>query len=440
MKCSQCNRENNLKDRTANRGRCLSCNHPFAFEPTAMKDVRITDSFFMKAIVDLSANHTLFFTSKQFLHFLNNRHKYKRFNWTESISFYIFFSFLATFLLGGFLSRFTHNVNATMVSVLIAINFLCTWILFEGSNDPSSIRQTRRSRAISLQLLSVIFLLAGGYLSISEKSGIGYVLTPLISGLVFMLGIVQKRHVANSSDSLSITPAQIIDWLNLWVRSNGHVAKLLPKPEIALPAAVENRGQNPDVTDYSFDRLVVCNSTEITQMLIANNFHFENNCAILSSTGYPAAVFDTVLQMLRRNPDLRVYAFHDASPDGVSLIHQLKTDPIWFAQSSATVIDLGLLPRQVIKNSRNLFIHRTTVSASVAMNLNPVIRQNLTTAELAWLDKGNYVELESFTPQKLIQILNMGISNSRELDTSDAGGVIWLGDNSNNVYAVESFG
>jgi hypothetical protein len=73
--------------------------------------------------------------------------------------------------------------------------------------------------------------------------------------------------------------------------------------------------------------------------------------------------------------------------------------------------------------------------------LAPEIRQNLTAAELEWLDAGNYVELESFTPQKLIQILNRGIASSRELDTTtDAGGMIWIDNSGGSVYAVESFG
>jgi hypothetical protein len=103
---------------------------------------------------------------------------------------------------------------------------------------------------------------------------------------------------------------------------------------------------------------------------------------------------------------------------------------------------LGLLPRQVIANPRHLFIHRSTGSATAATRLAPEIRQNLTAAELEWLDAGNYVELESFTPQKLIQILNRGIASSRELDTTDAGGMIWIDNSggSGSVYAVESFG
>ena len=46
MKCINCQTDNKLKDRTANNGRCLRCNHQFAFEPTAMIGVKITDPMF----------------------------------------------------------------------------------------------------------------------------------------------------------------------------------------------------------------------------------------------------------------------------------------------------------------------------------------------------------------------------------------------------------
>ena len=64
---------------------------------------------------------------------------------------------------------------------------------------------------------------------------------------------------------------------------------------------------------------MVCDSDSIAQMLIANNFHFENNCAVLSIAGYPQSIFSTVLDMLRRNQSLKVYALYDATPAGVSL-------------------------------------------------------------------------------------------------------------------------
>jgi hypothetical protein len=431
MKCIQCDVDNNLKDRVANRGLCRNCEHPFAFEPGLMKEVKITDSLFAKAIADISLNNTFFFTPKQFLYFLRKRSKGVADESAHTIIYYIIFG------LAGLISSdkyFDAGIKPIFVSFfIVAFNLVYTLILLYSEDIPFS---RRNSNANSLQIIGAVNIVLGSSYSLVVKSEIYFALAIIFGSPILILGYIQKKRLVNLA-SLLISNLQVQEWTSKWVDTNGQIDRLLPAPITSIESSIESNVQNSDVTDYSFDRLVVCNSPEIAQMLIANNFHFENNCAILSIDGYPAAVFDTVLQMLRRNPDLMVYAFHDASPDGVSLVHQLRTNPTWFVESTVTIVDLGLLPRQVLANSRNLFIHRTATSATTATELAPAIRQNFTDEELAWLDAGNYVELESFTPQRLIQILSRGIASSQELATSD-----WMDSNAGNrvLYAIESFG
>jgi hypothetical protein len=102
-----------------------------------------------------------------------------------------------------------------------------------------------------------------------------------------------------------------------------------------------------ELKQYSFDRAVICDDAEIARCLIANNFHFENNSAVLSVDGYPHDIFATVMDMLRLNPELQVYAVHDASRRGVALPHILSTEPRWFAGTTVKIFDVGLLPRQI---------------------------------------------------------------------------------------------
>jgi hypothetical protein len=201
----------------------------------------------------------------------------------------------------------------------------------------------------------------------------------------------------------------------------------------------ENATVSPDVSAYSFDRLVVCDRPEIAQFLIANNFHFENNCAVLSVTGYPQSIFDTIMQMLRRNPDLKVYALHDCTPRGIGLVNQLRTSPNWFQDSSVIIIDIGLLPWQIIAAGDSMLVLNSSEYARDAVQLPPEIRQNLYAEELEWLEAGNFVELESFSPQRLIQILNRGIAESRDLG-SDGRRCILLGDEDSSIYVVDCFG
>lgn len=224
--------------------------------------------------------------------------------------------------------------------------------------------------------------------------------------------------------------------INQWKAINP-IAKMLPPPLHTNENA--NTTVSPDVSAYSFDRLVVCDRPEIAQFLIANNFHFENNCAVLSVTGYPQSIFDTIMQMLRRNPDLKVYAFHDCTPKGIGLVNQLRTIPNWFENSSVIIIDIGLLPRQIIAAGDSRLVLNSWQYARDAVQLPPAIRQDLSPEELDWLKLGKFVELESFSPQKLIQILNRGIAGSRDIGSDDSSFIL-LGGTDSSIYVVDSFG
>jgi DNA-directed RNA polymerase subunit RPC12/RpoP len=368
MKCIRCGTENNLKDRTANQGRCKNCNHPFVFEPTAMDSkVRFTDPFFTKVLSDISVNNTLHFTPKQLFYLLEK--------------------------------RLTRKKNAANAGGTVGCGFILIFIGF--------------------------FLV---------QSGIGW--AAIIIGVLFLVvAWWQSQQPPKSPRILTITPAMAEDWLTRWSRVNSPPEKLL------LPVLTESTpiNINPEITNYSFDRLVVCDSEAIARMLIANNFHFENNCAILTISGYPQNIFDTTMQMLRRNLELEVYALHDCSPTSIELVHRLRTDPNWFADSNIAIIDVGLLPRQIIAAQRNISIQNTSESAQLAEILASELPHLLTDGEWEGLKSGNFVELESFTPQTLIQILNRSIASSKEANIED-GSLILIGDSGGYIYTTDSFG
>ena len=88
----------------------------------------------------------------------------------------------------------------------------------------------------------------------------------------------------------------------------------------------------------------------------------------------------------------------------------------------------------MLNSPRHLHIECSQDSAQAALGLPPQVRESLTQTELAWLDEGNYVELESFSPRRLIQILKHGIATGGALDISSSD------DSSTIIYGVESFG
>ena len=104
------------------------------------------------------------------------------------------------------------------------------------------------------------------------------------------------------------------------------------------------RPLEPDIGDYSFDRAVICDRARTVDLLLANNFHFENNCAVLSVGGYPQGPFEIVRAHAQAQPEaagLRPARRHVA---GCQLAHQLANDRA-LVRRQVKVTDVGLRPR-----------------------------------------------------------------------------------------------
>ncbi|MEP6500677.1 hypothetical protein [Microcoleus vaginatus] len=446
MKCVQCQTDNILSDRTRNSGRCKQCNHPFVFEPTAVTDQKLafTDPFFKNAIADISSQNMLFFTPKQFLYFIDRRLKARdsRSGCLWILTYLLFKFFVVILGSGAALSLFPDTFNDSHLGLAFIIAFAVynvgwMWSFFKNSKSPEQDIRGRINNAIKLQTLGIIILVTGIPFSLISNSFAGYMTVTLLGISSYWLGISQKNRLHEISEVFIVNAAQSNKWLRDWQRVNGALEKLLPAPrQEALPASID-----PEVSTYSFDRAIICDSDEIAQFLIANNIHFENNCAILSISGYPQSIFNTVIEMLRRNADLKVYALHNASPGGVGLVNQLRTNPEWFANQAVTIFDLGISPRQILA-TRDMFVQQSQTMAQIARQLPEAVRQSLTAEELAWLDAGNFVELESFTPQRLLRVVNYGLAHSGDPQTND--GLILVdnavGYGGGYVFVSDSFG
>jgi len=442
MKCVQCNTDNILSDRTRNSGRCKQCNHPFVFEPTTITDKKFafTDPFFKKAIEDISSQNMLFFTLKQFLYFIDKRLKYRGpLDQASWLVFYLCFTVWGAGFVGipSSFYMFQDSPQLALFILFIFYNVLWIWQLFKNSNSSQQGIHSRKNNAKNLQILGIIILVIGVPFSLIINSFTGYITVCFLGLFSLWLGTSQKNRQQITGELFLVNEAQSDEWLQRWQTVNGTLEKLLSAPrQNALPAAID-----PEITAYSFDRAIICDSDEIAQFLIANNIHFENNCAIISISGYPQSIFDTVIEMLRRNADLKVYALHNANPAGVSLVHQLRTSSNWFANQQVTIFDLGISPRQILE-SRDMFVQQSQTMAQSARQLPDAVRQGLTAEELAWLDAGNFVELESFTPQKLLRVVNYGLAQSGDPQGND--GLILVDDNvgygGGYVFVSDSFG
>jgi hypothetical protein len=366
-----------------------------------MTGVKITDPMFAKAIADISVNDTLFFTPKQLFYLLEKRSRPKIYDPFYTISEYLIINIVSSIYVLILTIHLFYGASIAFILGMFVINSLVIAGTFTASRSSKYPYKQRLKFAKNLPIWGGIVLVFGIGVSLLSSSFLLFLASSAIGLLSIYLGTRKiEKKPANSQD-FTIDLNQFQGWLNTWREINS-LTKLLPPPG-ALNA---NTAVSSDVSAYSFDGLVVCDRPEIAQFLIGNNFHFENNCAVLSITGYPESIFDTTMEMLRRNPDLQVYALHDCTPRGIGLVDHLRTSPNWFLDSSAIIIDIGIRPRQILAAGNNIFVLSSESSARDAVQLPPAIRQDLSAEELEWLELGNYVELESFSAQRLIKILD----------------------------------
>jgi len=255
--------------------------------------------------------------------------------------------------------------------------------------------------------------------------------------------VIESRKRASSRLAAISFPTFTSGYLTRWIEAHGEIDKLLKAAAIGPKDPRSSASMPTDLSAYSFDRALVTGSREIAAMLVANRFHFENNCAILSYDGYPDHVFDTVMSMLRRNPNLTVYTVHNASYAGMRLAGHMRDDT-WFPDRAVRIVDLGLRPQHAIKLKLIAL-----QEASGASDTSTTAAR--TPEETKWLADGFFVDLAALRPAQLMRAIYQGFARAnRDLQTatmgddgiliySDPGGP-WVSDPGADVYASDSFG
>jgi hypothetical protein len=346
---------------------------------------------------------------------------------------FFFFNVWFTGFVGGFsISIFGEK------SFIIANLVFNTGFIFQQINEINSSKinaQQRSQIAELLKIIGFIILIVGFLINlILIKSFLLFVVTTILGIISIYFGRINLSQKAPMIQTFLIKQSQLQEWQNKWHRINGLQEKLLP----STLSRNQNIVTNSELTNYSFDRLIVCEKADIVHFLIANNFHLEHNCAILSITGYPENIFQTILDMAKQNPNLKVYALHDCSSRGISLINSLRTSANWFLNSSVQIYDLGLSYAQIMKIP-NAFIIKGSKSEQTQLPFE--VRQNLASEEIQWFENGHYVELESFSPKFLLKVVKKGISQTNQAQLSDK----WaesdgVSDTDLIIFSADSFG
>ena len=233
-----------------------------------------------------------------------------------------------------------------------------------------------------------------------------WLLIPILLPLWIGFWILLRRY--GRSDTVPMDQADFDRLWNRWVSVHGQPdGVIIRKTRPGAP-----RSREPDIGDYSFDRAVICDRARTVDLLIANNFHFENNCAVLSVGGYPEGPFEIVRAMLKRNPKLEVFALHDASVAGCQLARLLVNDAKWF-KDQVPVTDVGLRPGHA-EPFKGLFL-----PAHVALALSS--GDGISATEATWLSR--YVlELAAIRPEQILKRLFRAINRREDSDDASTGG------------------
>jgi hypothetical protein len=380
MKCIHCGSDTNYKTRSANGMRCGACNHPFAFEPKQVGATYGLADGLFQRVIDDVSGGGKLTFTERQLWYEFNRRMLKKKFWRGK------------------------------------------WGAVTG--------------------LSAVGGIAGTFV----LAALGPVaILPFVAGVCGITygAVMNKRAKENEAD----TPVYPEDsfrgsLLSRWIQAHGRPEKILVPPNRNDPPWRSSVA--PDVSAYSFDRALIVQHADLAAMLVANNFHFENNCAIMSMDGYPYGLAPSLMEMLRRNPNLRVFALHDASEPGCRMPRALR-GPDWFPDLSIPLIGLGLRP----KHAQDL---KMMVQRGDRITVSNEVKSTLTLPEIAWLEEGNRAELAALRPAKLMRAVFQGFAQVSRAEANALAGdtgpdvVIWTYDSpwvyssGAEVYATDSFG
>lgn len=221
--------------------------------------------------------------------------------------------------------------------------------------------------------------------------------TTAVPGVVLVL-LALWAWLRPRSPNQAVHRSTFANLFQTYTQAHGKPAGLIPPPRRIAPSAEVLA----ELESYSFDRAVICDTAATAELLIANDFHFENNCAVLSIDGYPKGVFEVVRKMLRQNSKIEVFALHDCTPAGCALATQLRVDKAWFHGVGA-VYDVALRPAQA-----QAFRHAWEPAGGAFAD-----RDGISADEAAWLREWQ-LPLAAIAPEQLIKRLFRAISKLPE--------------------------
>ena len=116
--------------------------------------------------------------------------------------------------------------------------------------------------------------------------------------------------------------------------------QLIEKPQ---PAS------EPDIYDYGAAKLLICEHDIQVDWLVMNKFHAENGIVIISENFYPEYLTDKVKELINTNPELEIYALHNAGYHGEKMVSRLRDPLNKWQLGGKEIVDLGVSMEHLAK-------------------------------------------------------------------------------------------
>lgn len=146
-------------------------------------------------------------------------------------------------------------------------------------------------------------------------------------------------------------------YIQLWTYAHQKPQSLIiPGEKLAIEAS-----RLKELNQYAVDKILVCERPEMVDFFVANRFHMEQKCLVMTAGGYPFQETDLLFEKLRGLAKLAIFVLHDASLKGVKLPVYLRKQAPWVSKQ-AQVIDLGLSAEHASK-LEDYWHHQTSPAA-----------------------------------------------------------------------------
>lgn len=163
-----------------------------------------------------------------------------------------------------------------------------------------------------LGLVSLFFLIAPP--ASADATGIVVVATGL-SGLLIASALLRRCHGRVKRRAWDKV-------LTAWRKKRPKLPGLIEEPSLHTPPP---RMPETDIYEYGIQRLLICQHDLQVDLLVRNGFHAEVACLVIAESGYPDYLLARADMILREQPDLPIFLWHDATAKGEGLEKRIRS-------------------------------------------------------------------------------------------------------------------